>query len=129
MLKFGRKKRGPPGKPELPPEQDVDDDDASPEDRITAMTPTGYAMPSALSTQKFQMAETNAPRRSSTNKKKAMPPLFLYMESGDFQKAKERARRHPREVKTWATIKIKSSDDTTKRLALHQACFKVSSLL
>ena len=125
MLKFSRKKRGSPGKPELPPEQD--DDDASPEDHITAMTP-GYAMPSALSSQKFQMAETNAPRRSSTKKKKAMPPLFLYMESGDFQKAKERARRHPREVKTWATIKIKSSDDTTKRLALHQACFKVSSL-
>jgi hypothetical protein len=59
---------------------------------------------------------------------RSLPPLFLYMESGDLRRAAERAKNHPREVKTWASIKIKSSSgghQAAKRLALHQACFKV----
>jgi hypothetical protein len=60
---------------------------------------------------------------------KSLPPLFYYMETGDFRRAAERAKNHPREVRTWACIKIKSSSigqqHSTKRLALHQACFKV----
>lgn len=75
---------------------------------------------------------------------KNLPPLFLYMETGDFIRAAERAKRHPREVKAWVNIHVKSSSSastsnyssgfggnnspsnaSTKRLALHQACFKV----
>ena len=76
-------------------------------------------------------------RRHSNGSKNNLPPLFLYIEAGDFRRAIERAKRHPREVRAWATIKTKSksnvgdnhNSDTTKRLALHQACFKVSSPL
>jgi len=64
---------------------------------------------------------------------KALPPLFWYMEMGDFDKAADRARRHPREVKTWATLRTKSMADAkvsgTKRLALHHACFKLRSIV
>ena len=68
-------------------------------------------------------------RRNNKN----LPPLFLYIEAGNLRRAAERARRHPKEVKTWASIKIKSaagvgdqeSPATIKRLALHHACFKV----
>lgn len=78
---------------------------------------------------------------------KDLPPLFLFMETGDWEKAVDRIRRHPKEVKTWATLRTKSAttttgaagDDsaslaagsmsttttTTKRLALHHACFKL----
>ena len=64
---------------------------------------------------------------------KPLPPLFYYMEAGDWSRAIERAKRHPREVKSWATIRAKSepkspSDATvaaSKRLALHHACFKL----
>jgi hypothetical protein len=66
---------------------------------------------------------------SGSNVHKSLPPLFYYMETGDFRRAAERAKNHPREVRTWASIKIKSSSigqHSTKRLALHQACFKVS---
>ena len=66
---------------------------------------------------------------------KPLPPLFYYMEAGDWSRAIERAKRHPREVKSWATIRSKSeppkvgpSDGTVaapKRLALHHACFKL----
>lgn len=105
---------------------------------------------------------------SGRNSKKDLPPLFWYMESGDWEKATDRVRRHPREVKTWATLKTKTLDTdgsagmlciqgklsesgnqnatanhelspggnvnfnsskpvttTTKRLALHHACFKL----
>jgi hypothetical protein len=103
-----------------------------------------------------------SPRRS----RKDLPPLFWYMESGDWDKATDRVRRHPREVKTWATLKTKTLDTdgsaaatqqnsnsnqnfetfgdfspgdsnqnsvvnskaittSTKRLALHHACFKL----
>ena len=74
--------------------------------------------------------ETDSRRHSKNN----LPPLFLYIEAGNFRRAAERAKRHPKEVKMWASIKIKSSVGnqqrlkTTKRLALHHACFKVRNL-
>ena len=61
---------------------------------------------------------------------KGLPPLFWYMETGDWAKATERAKRHPREVKTWASLRTKSLDSKisgAKRLALHHACFKLRS--
>jgi hypothetical protein len=77
----------------------------------------------------------NGSRMMSSSSKsllKSLPPLFLYMETGDYRRAAERAKNHPREVRTWASIKVKSSTvsqsmSTTKRLAIHQACFKVGS--
>jgi hypothetical protein len=62
---------------------------------------------------------------------KALPPLFWYMEMGDWEKATERAKKHPREVKTWATLRTKSGSAVsgTKRLALHHACFKLRSVV
>lgn len=68
---------------------------------------------------------------SSSNK--PLPPLFYYMESGDWSRAIDRARRHPREVKAWASIRSKSEPQPpsgstisgSKRLALHHACFKL----
>jgi hypothetical protein len=65
---------------------------------------------------------------------KSLPPLFLYMETGDWARAIERVHRHPKEVKTWASIRSKSSIksgpgetkiSSAKRLALHHACFKL----
>mmetsp|Transcript_13320 Transcript_13320/g.31970 ORF Transcript_13320/g.31970 Transcript_13320/m.31970 type:complete len:663 (-) Transcript_13320:312-2300(-) len=60
-----------------------------------------------------------------------LPPLFVYMETGDWARAMERAKKHPREVKTWASIRSKSSSNDrisgAKRLALHHACFKLRS--
>ena len=65
--------------------------------------------------------------------KKTLPPLFWYMEIGDWEKAADRAQRHPREVKTWTTLRTKSMADAkvsgTKRLALHHACFKLRSVV
>jgi Ankyrin repeats (3 copies) len=65
--------------------------------------------------------------------RKALPPLFWYMEIGDWEKATDRAQRHPREVKTWTTLRTKSMADakvsSTKRLALHHACFKLRSVV
>ena len=72
--------------------------------------------------------------RTSSGRRGDLPPLFWYMESADWEKANDRIRRHPREVRTWATLRTKSSVDspggaqatsTTKRLALHHACFKL----
>lgn len=67
-------------------------------------------------------------------KHKSLPALFLYMEQGDWEKATNRAKNFPREVKTWATLRTKSMADAgtqkvsgTKRLALHHACFKLRS--
>eukprot|EP00980_Cylindrotheca_fusiformis_P018828 scaffold6276_cov138-Cylindrotheca_fusiformis.AAC.15 len=62
----------------------------------------------------------------------ALPPLFVYMETGDWARAAERAKKHPREVKAWASIRSKSSGGDqrisgAKRLALHHACFKLRS--
>jgi hypothetical protein len=58
------------------------------------------------------------------------------MEAGEWLKAEERLRRHPREIKTWATLKTKKESGEgmatstaattgTKRLTLHHACFKL----
>jgi hypothetical protein len=72
--------------------------------------------------------KNNNNNSSNSSLHKSLPPLFYYMEIGDFRRAAERAKNHPREVRTWAYIKIKSSSigqHSTKRLALHQACFKV----
>jgi len=75
------------------------------------------------------------PQSSSPRKKgrKDLPPLFWYMEMGDWEKATLRAQSHPKEVKSRATLRTKSmaEDGTkvsgTKRLALHHACFKLRS--
>jgi len=84
-----------------------------------------------------QSSASSSPRHntnSSSGRKSDLPPLFWYMESSDWEKANDRIRRHPREVKTWATLRTKSAVDsptaqaattTTKRLALHHACFKL----
>jgi hypothetical protein len=70
---------------------------------------------------------------SSPRKRKELPQLFWYMELGEWNKALERLRRHPREAKVWATLKTKSllapteKVSSTKRLALHHACFKLRS--
>jgi len=80
--------------------------------------------------------DENESRKDGTGRRrnnKNLPPLFLYIEAGNLRRAAERARRHPKEVKTWASIKIKSaagvgdqeSPATIKRLALHHACFKL----
>lgn len=84
--------------------------------------------------------EQNTTQRSS---RKDLPPLFWFMETGDWEKAVDRIRRHPKEVATWATMRTKSAlagesdgplnattssspnSATTKRLALHHACFKL----
>lgn len=62
--------------------------------------------------------------------KDKLPPLFYYMEMGDWTAATERVRKHPRDVKTWATLRTKSMQGQgktsgCKRLALHHACFKL----
>jgi len=61
---------------------------------------------------------------------RTLPPLFVYMETGDWARAADRAQKHPREVKTWASIRTKSTAGEgrvsgAKRLALHHACFKL----
>lgn len=70
---------------------------------------------------------------SPRKKRKDLPPLFWYMEMGDWERATARAISHPKEVKNRATLRTKSmaEDGTqvtgTKRLALHHACFKLRS--
>lgn len=79
-------------------------------------------------------------RSSKSHNRDKLPPLFWYIEAGDWQKAEERIRRHPRDIKTWATLKTKAdsslslssgasaaSSGGSKRLALHHACFKLRS--
>ena len=62
-----------------------------------------------------------------------MSPLFWHMEMGNWDKATERAKAHPREVKTWTSLRTKNaindSVNVTKRLALHHACFKLRSVV
>jgi hypothetical protein len=113
-------------------------------DHGRSATPSSDASPSAVNDEavgerhvnftpstELKTAQPRSPRRGRSGGKE-LPPLFWYMESGDWEKAAERVRRHPREVKTWATIRTKSmtADDGnkvkgTKRLALHHACFKL----
>jgi Ankyrin repeats (3 copies) len=76
------------------------------------------------------LKESEQPQERSSSRKD-LPPLFWFMETGDWDKAVERIHRHPKEVKTWATMRTKTNDGsgtttmTTKRLALHHACFKL----
>lgn len=85
-----------------------------------------------------QSGSNAQPAPSPLNKKKTrrdLPPLFWYMEMGDWEKATLRAQSHPKEVKSRATLRTKSmAEDAngtkvsgTKRLALHHACFKLRS--
>ena len=62
----------------------------------------------------YTMKETGSRRHSKNN----LPPLFLYIEAGNFRRAAERAKRHPKEVKIWASINIKSSVGNQQRLTL-----------
>jgi hypothetical protein len=71
-------------------------------------------------------------RRSSSSQQRPLSPLFVYMETGDWKNAADRARKHPREVKTWASLRTKSTSTSSgnkissaQRLALHHACFKL----
>ena len=130
MLKLGRKSKKISGgnAHELPPEQDGVVEQGSSEDCVPPM-PAAYSVPD--SNLNYPGPETNAARPVASvrrpTSKKTLPPLFIYIEAGDYERAIERAKRHPREARTWASIKMKSSSgETTKRLALHQACFKVS---
>lgn len=68
--------------------------------------------------------------------KDKLPPLFYFMELGEWDKANERLQRKPSEAKVWATLRSSSSTPSssssapaqpTKRLALHHACFKLRS--
>ena len=81
---------------------------------------------------------TPSPSSGGKSKKKELPPLFFFMELGQWEKAIDRVKRHPRESKTWATIRTKSQTEVSsstgkprvsgsKRLALHHACFKLRS--
>lgn len=81
-----------------------------------------------------QSGSVNPPPTTPRKKgRKDLPPLFWYMEMGDWEKATARAKSHPKEVKSRATLRTKSmaEDGTkvtgTKRLALHHACFKLRS--
>lgn len=100
---------------------------------------------SAMGINSLSLSPNSSPERPSGrsqrstsvsgNSKKDLPPIFWYMEAGEWEKASARARRHPRDAKTWATLKTKdtmgtpptSSSIGTKRLALHHACFKLRS--
>lgn len=74
-------------------------------------------------------SSSSSPRKNSRGRE--LPQLFWYMELGQWTKALDRLRRHPREAKVWATLKTKSlltpteKVTSTKRLALHHACFKL----
>ncbi len=100
---------------------------------------------SAMGLSSLSLSPKNSPDRHagrnqrstslSANSRKDLPPIFWYMEAGEWEKASARARRHPRDAKTWATLKTKDSLGSppstssfgTKRLALHHACFKLRS--
>jgi len=65
------------------------------------------------------------------SKNHRLPPLFYLMEVGDWERAAERAKKHPREVTSWASLRTKYTAphkiSSAKRLALHHACFKLRS--
>lgn len=94
-------------------------------------------MPPTINPQGGSSSGSSSGNNNGGTKKKhkSLPPLFLFMESGEWDKATERAQLYPREVKTWATLRTKSMADAgtkkvsgTKRLALHHACFKLRSV-
>ena len=86
--------------------------------------PTTKTSASALTTSSSPPSSSS----SSSQMLKNLPPLFLYIEAGDFNRAAERAKRHIREVKAWVSINANNPQKKTKRLALHQACFKVNEV-
>ena len=98
---------------------------SSPTALMTARTTSSLTSRTSISRQ-----SSSSPRK---NKGRELPQLFWYMELGQWNKAMERLRRHPREAKIWATLKTKSlltpteKVTSTKRLALHHACFKLRS--
>ena len=100
-------------------------------ERIMSPNPQGGSM-SGSSGGGQQGIGSNGDNNGGKRSSKSMPTLFIYMEMGDWVKATERARSHPREVKTWASIRTKSlagegKVSGAKRLALHHACFKLRS--
>jgi hypothetical protein len=85
---------------------------------------SGGSRKSSNSSQQTQRSITagNAPSAS-----KDLPPLFWYMELGEWNKATERLRRNPKEVKTWATVRTKSSNLTAEPAAAAAAAASSSS--
>ena len=109
------------GEEKFPPNQASRDDSVEviTDDRILTVA-NPYSMPSATSAvMNPPWTEPDATRQTANSlrgqgisrNKNALPPLFIYIEAGDFRRAMERAKRHPREVRTWASIKIKKSSD------------------
>lgn len=98
----------------------------SPAALVTARTSSTMNSRGSISQQSSVSSRKNSNRRE-------LPQLFWYMELGQWTKALERLRRHPREAKIWTTLKTKSlltpteKVTSTKRLALHHACFKLRS--
>lgn len=116
----------------------VDEDDFLPEDDHALLSGTTGATPESPTTALISQLSTTSitsrvSRQSQQRKRRELPQLFWYMELGQWDKALERLKRHPREAKVWATLKTKSllapteKVTSTKRLALHHACFKLRS--
>ena len=105
---------------------------SSPQNPQSTATPTTTAS-SAASISPTKPTTTTT--TTATKHRRDLPPLFWYMELGDWAKATARAKSHPKEVKTRATLRTKSmsveengtTKVATKRLALHHACFKLRS--
>ena len=116
------------------------DDRNTSETAAPSSPPTTSTAPETVENTTKQSSSRRQISRSSSSSKNGLDPLFLYIEAGNLRRATERAKNNPREVSRWATIKIKPSStstivgeqqrlNTTKRLALHQACFKVRTVL
>lgn len=100
----------------------------------------GAAFPGGCNLKEASSSNSNGGNNSSQRKsgKGELPPLFYYMEMGDWERAEEQMNKHPNEIKTWATLRTTSTPVTpnnpkvavnvaAKRLALHHACFKLRS--
>ena len=96
---------------------------------------TGEAEASPITSSNHTTTSSTSSSPAGKKSRRDLPPLFWYMELGEWEKATQRAKTHPKEVKARATLRTKSSmidaDGTkisgTKRLALHHACFKLRS--
>jgi ankyrin repeat protein len=104
--------------------------------RPSFLTDRAFSVQSVVSTtlDSSFLSRNTSDSASKKSKTKELPPLFWYMEAGKWDRAEQRARRHPREFKTWVTIRTKATasplpdaHDDAKRLALHHACFKLRS--
>ncbi|CAB9503038.1 Ankyrin Repeat [Seminavis robusta] len=100
----------------------------------TGTSPVSHHSSTSSSLHSHHVIPSSSASSSPSKKgRRDLPPLFWYMEMGDWEKATVRAKSHPKEVKTRATLRTKSmaEDGTkvagTKRLALHHACFKLRS--